>query len=58
MGKCESRGIAPDRERLTSEILREWNREAWEAQIVPMMKSPPDYEQVWNDWLRTCTALL
>ena len=30
--------------------------EAWQAQIVPMMKNPPDYEQVWSDWLRTCTG--
>ncbi|MCK4305628.1 MAG: hypothetical protein KAY24_15430 [Candidatus Eisenbacteria sp.] len=44
--------------RLTAENLREWNREAWQIQIVPMMTSPPEYERVWSDWVRTYTDLL
>jgi predicted nucleotidyltransferase component of viral defense system len=56
--KCEARGITPDRSSLIGEDLRARNREAWRVHIVPMMKSPPEYEQVWSDWVRTCSDLL
>jgi hypothetical protein len=43
---------------LTSEALKEWNRGAWKTQLAPMMKAAPDYERVWDDWVRTSTTLL
>ncbi|MCX6543748.1 MAG: nucleotidyl transferase AbiEii/AbiGii toxin family protein [Acidobacteria bacterium] len=55
--KCQVRHIEPDRSRLTSETLREWNREAWSNQLSPMMSAAPDYERVWADWGRACATL-
>jgi len=48
--KCRSKQIADDPEAMISEKLKEWNRNAWDNQLEPMMKSVPDYERVWNDW--------
>lgn len=55
--KCEVRRIQPDISGLTSETLKEWNREAWTTQLAPMMKAAPEYESVWADWVRTCALL-
>lgn len=50
--KCEARGITPDIDRLVSDQLREWNREAWEKQLAPMMRQAPEYDTVWYDWIQ------
>ena len=55
--KCEVRRIQPEVSRLTSEALKEWNREAWKTQLAPMMKAAPEYERVWADWVRTWATL-
>ena len=52
--KCRSKDIADDPAALISDKLKEWNRNAWENQLGPMMRSVPDYEQVWSDWTRAC----
>ena len=56
--KCAVRNAEPDLHRLTSENLREWNREAWKNQLAPMMKSVPDYEMVWTDWVQVVAEIL
>ena len=55
--KCEVRRIEPDLSRLTSENLKEWNKDAWENQMKPLMKSVPDFEQVWREWVDYCQIL-
>ncbi|HEY2921275.1 MAG TPA: hypothetical protein VGK77_20005, partial [Candidatus Binatia bacterium] len=56
--KCHVRKIEPDVSRLTSDNLKEWNRDAWENQVKPLMKSVPDFEQVWEEWVNCCRSLL
>jgi len=55
--KCEVRRIEPDLSRLTSENLKEWNKDAWENQMKPLMKSVPDFEQVWQAWVDCCQRI-
>jgi predicted nucleotidyltransferase component of viral defense system len=55
--KCEVRQIEPNVMDLTSEKLREWNRDAWENQLRPLLKDLPNFEKVWNDWLGRCREL-
>jgi len=50
--KCAVRGIKPDTDRLVSDSLREWNREAWKKQLAPIMRHAPDYDAVWHDWIQ------
>jgi predicted nucleotidyltransferase component of viral defense system len=45
--KCQIRSVSPDPSLLISDKLREWNRQAWEAQLAPTIQSPPDYDRVW-----------
>ena len=52
--KCQVRKIEPDLSGLTSENLKEWNREAWENQMKPLMKTVPDFEEVWRAWVTCC----
>ena len=56
--KCQVRHIEPDVSRLSSETLREWNRQAWRNQLAPMMKAAPEYERMWADWVRASATLL
>ena len=55
--KCRLRGIQPHHEGLTSENLKEWNREAWTHLLGPMLKSLPDYNQVWQEWVIVCNEI-
>ena len=55
--KCRSKNITDDPAALISDKLKEWNRNAWENQLGPMMRSVPDYEQVWSDWTRECRGI-
>ena len=55
--KCEVRKIEPDFSGLTSDNLKEWNTGAWENQMKPLMKSIPDFHQVWEEWVSGCRSL-
>lgn len=55
--KCQLRKIEPDLSGLTSDNLREWNKEAWENQMKPLMKSVPNFAQVWGEWVGCCHSL-
>jgi uncharacterized protein len=55
--KCEVRGVSPDPARLISDDLLEWNRQAWTNQLAPMLKEPPDYDEVWKAWVGICKDL-
>ena len=56
--KCRIRSLLADPGRLRSEHLREWNRKAWNSQLVPMLRSAPDYDLVWNEWTTRSEGLL
>jgi hypothetical protein len=56
--KCQVRKIEPDVSGLTSENLKEWNKEAWGNQMKPLMKSVLDFHQVWEEWVNCCRSLL
>ncbi len=56
--KCGIRGIRPDAERLVSDSFREWNRQAWEKQLAPMMRQAPDYGTVWGDWVQWVSSFM
>jgi len=49
--KCRARQIEPDVASLVSEDLKGWNRKAWGNQLGPMMKSLPDLDKVWGEWV-------
>jgi hypothetical protein len=51
------RKIEPDLSGLTSDNLKDWNTDAWENQMKPLMKSVPDFEQVWKEWVNRCRSL-
>ena len=55
--KCEIRSVPPDPTGLISEDLFEWNRQAWTNQLAPMLKDPPDYDEVWKAWVAICKDL-
>lgn len=55
--KCRSKRIKDDPKALTSEKLREWNRNAWKNQLEQMMREVPDYDMVWDDWTKKCRAI-
>lgn len=49
--KCRVRQIQSDTERLTSETLRAWNKDAWKNQLEPLMKTVLQFDKVWQDWI-------
>ena len=51
--KCRVRSVQPDIAGLTSETLREWNKNAWFNRLDPMLKDVPDFDLVWNEWVKT-----
>jgi predicted nucleotidyltransferase component of viral defense system len=55
--KCRVRQIAPDPKGLSSENLKEWNRKAWSNSLGPMLKTLPDYDQVWREWVTACRRI-
>lgn len=56
--KCRVRSIVVDPSRLRSDHLPEWNRNAWTSQLIPMLRSAPDYDLVWNEWTTRSEGLL
>jgi predicted nucleotidyltransferase component of viral defense system len=56
--KCQVRDVPADPTGLCSRQLYEWNRQAWVSQLMPMVKNPPDYDRVWNEWTDRCQVLL
>ncbi len=56
--KCRVRGVLPDIESLTSGALREWNENAWLNRLGPMLKDVPDFDRVWDDWVKTFQDLI
>ncbi len=55
--KCKVREIKPDLTGLTSENLREWNKDAWENQLKPLMKNVSELETLWREWVARCNEL-
>jgi predicted nucleotidyltransferase component of viral defense system len=51
--KCRIRDIKPDISGLTSDNLREWNRNVWQDRLGPMLKELPGFELVWKEWTET-----
>ena len=56
--KCRVRGVQPDIESLTSDMLREWNENAWFNRLGPMLKDVPDFDRVWKVWVKTFHDLI
>ncbi len=56
--KCHVRSVPPDPSLLISSTLQEWNRRAWDAQLAPTVKSLPDYDRVWEEWIEICKMIL
>jgi len=49
MQKCSARQIQPDAKGLISENLRNWNKDAWENILGPLMKTVPNFDEVWTE---------
>jgi predicted nucleotidyltransferase component of viral defense system len=52
--KCQTKGIKPDVAGICSAALRDWNRQAWDSQLRPMLAEPPEYDSVWAEWTGFC----
>jgi len=50
--KCRVRDLQPDIATLTSDTLREWNENAWVNQLGPMLKDLPDFDRIWEEWVK------
>ena len=55
--KCQVWKIEAALSVLTSDNLKEWNTVAWENQIKPLMKSVPEFHQLWEEWVNRCRDL-
>ena len=51
--KCRVRDVQPELSMLTSDKLREWNKNIWRDRLDPMMKVLPDFDLVWKEWVET-----
>ena len=51
--KCRVRDVKPDLAGLTSEKLREWNKNVWQDRLGPMLKELPKLDLVWKEWTET-----
>lgn len=51
--KCRVRDIKPDLPGLTSDKLREWNKNVWQDRLGPMLKELPEFNLVWKEWAET-----
>lgn len=56
--KCRVRDIKPDLAGLTSQNLREWNKNAWQDRLGPMLKELPDFDLMWREWIETFHNLI
>lgn len=55
--KCKARQIQPDLKELISENLKEWNKDAWENILKSLMKTVPELNEVWDEWIVTFKKL-
>jgi len=55
--KCQVRQIEPDTLGLVSENLREWIKGAWPHVMGALMKTVPEFEKVWHDWVETSRTI-
>lgn len=55
--KCQVRQINPEIKEIASENLKEWNKDAWENQLQPLMRDVPDFGKVWKEWSQICRQL-
>ncbi len=56
--KCRVRDVHPDIAGLTSDTLREWNKNAWRDRLAPMLQDVPDFDRVWKEWVKTFHGLV
>lgn len=56
--KCQVRGVPADPSLLRSNHLREWIRDSWTSQLVPMLTHAPDYDRVWSEWSARSESLI
>jgi uncharacterized protein len=56
--KCRIRGVHPNITSLTSGTLREWNENAWQHRLGPMLKEVPDFDRLWKEWVKTFHELV
>lgn len=56
--KCGVRDIKPDLAGLISTNLREWNKNAWQDRLGPMLNDVPDFDIVWKEWIETFHKLV
>ncbi|MBU0768740.1 MAG: nucleotidyl transferase AbiEii/AbiGii toxin family protein, partial [Proteobacteria bacterium] len=56
--KCRIRDVQPDITSLTSDMLREWNENAWLNRLEPMLKDVPDFDRLWKEWVKTFHKLI
>lgn len=56
--KCQLRAVVPDPDGLASIRLYEWNRKAWTTQLSHVLRSVPDYDRVWGEWVTRCKDLV
>jgi hypothetical protein len=56
--KCRIRDVQPDITGLTSDVLREWNENAWLHRLGPMLKDVPDFDRLWKEWVKTFHELI
>jgi hypothetical protein len=43
---------------LVSENLKEWNKGAWENILRPLMKTVPDFNEVWKEWVAVLPEII
>ena len=55
--KCAVREVSPDPAALTSEVLKESNSQVWHNQLSLLLKSPPDFGEVWREWQIACRTM-
>lgn len=51
--KCAVRQIEPDVDELISENLKVRNKSPWGDILEPLMKTVPDFDEVWKEWVVT-----
>lgn len=49
--KCGVRHIHPHMVDLVYDNLKEWNKDAWGNHLKPMMKTVPEFDEVWQEWI-------
>jgi hypothetical protein len=56
--KCRIRDVKPDLADITSDDLKELNKNAWRDRLGPMLKELPDFDTVWKEWTDTFHRLI